>query len=168
MSLPANGDVGQILHLTRQYDRAIEQYRKTLELEPNRDRAHLWLGWAYERKGMYEEASTEFLRARSLAPDNMEAQAALGCIYALSGKTDEARTILAELRELSSRRYVSPYHMALVHLSLGEKAEGYEWLDRAYQECAEWMIYLSVDPRFDGLRAEPRFKELLRRIGFKS
>jgi len=168
LSLPANGDVGQILHLTRQYDRAIEQYRKTLELEPNRDRAHLWLGWAYERKGMYEEASTEFLRARSLAPDNMEAQAALGCIYALSGKTDEARTILAELRELSSRRYVSPYHMALVHLSLGEKAEGYEWLDRAYQECAEWMIYLSVDPRFDGLRAEPRFKELLRRIGFKS
>jgi hypothetical protein len=63
--------------------------------------------------------------------------------------------------------YVSPFNMAFVHLSLGEKDAALDWLERAYEERAEWMIYLAVEPRFDALRAEPRFKKLLLRIGFK-
>jgi TolB-like protein/Flp pilus assembly protein TadD len=165
LSLGANGDMGQILYYTRQYDAAIEQYRKGVELEPNFYRQHLWLGWAYEQKRMYAEAVAEFRKARALSADDTEALAALGCVLALSGETGEASSILAELSELSPQKYVSPYNVALLHLRLGERDRAFEWLDTAYREQAEWMIYLSVDPRFDDLRADARFTRLLRRIG---
>lgn len=166
LSLSANGDVGQVFHYTRRYDEAIEQYRRSLDLEPNFYRQHLWLGWAYEQKGMCEEAVTEFQKAGALSEENTDALASLGCVLALLGRTDEASSILAELSEMSARQYVSPYNMALLHLHLGAEEEAFIWLDRAYCERAEWMIYLGVDPRFDGLRADARFKRLLRRIGF--
>ena len=166
LSLTAYGDAGQMLFYTGQYDAGIEQYHKALELEPNFYRIHLWLGWAYEQKRMYGEATANFQKARTLSEESTEVLAALGRVYALSGKTSEALAILAELHEARGRKYVSPYNMSLVHLSLGEKDRAFEWLDRAYREHAEWMIYLKVDPRFDDLRAEPRFKEILRRIGF--
>ncbi|HEX6183605.1 MAG TPA: tetratricopeptide repeat protein [Pyrinomonadaceae bacterium] len=165
LSLGANGDMGQILYYTRQYDAAVEQYRKGLELEPNFYRQHLWLGWAYEQKRMYEEALAEFRKARALSEEDTEARASLGCVFALTGETSKASSVLAELDELSPRRYVSPYNMALLHLRLGGKDEALEWLGRAYRERAEWMIYLGVDPRFDDLRADPGFTRLLRRIG---
>src|SRR5213079_600773 len=101
---------------------------------PNRDHVHLWLGWTYEQKGLYAEAKASFLKARSLSPDNMESLTALGRTLALSGRTDEARSVLAELSEISAHRYVSPYNMAFVYLSLGEKEEAFEWLGRAYEE----------------------------------
>jgi tetratricopeptide (TPR) repeat protein len=166
LSLPANGDLGQILFYTHQYDAGIEQYHKALELEPNYYRVHLWLGWAYEQKHMYEKALAEFQKARMLSDESTEVLSSLGCVYALSGKTDEARSILTELGELSARKYVSPYNMALVYLSLGARDKAFEWLARAYRERAEWIIYLPVDPRLDSLRPDPRFKELLSRIGF--
>lgn len=168
LSLAANGDVGQILFYKRQYDEAIEQYRKSEELEPFYYRQHLWVGWAYEQKGMYNEAVTEFQKARTLAPQNTEVLASLGCAFALSRKTDKALSILAELERVSARRYVSPYNMSLVQLSLGDQEKAFEWLDRAYRERAEWMIYLGVDPRFDSLRTNPRFTDLLQSIGFVS
>ena len=166
LSLSANGDLGQVLHYARRYDEGIEQYRKALELDPHFYRQHLWLGWAYEQKGMHEEARAAFRRAVSLSEENTEAIASLACADAAAGREDEARRALARLRELSARQYVSPYNMALVCLSLGRKGEALGWLDRAYDERAEWMIYLSVDPRLDRLRGEPRFEELLRRVGF--
>ena len=165
LSLAANGDMGQMLFYTRQYDASIEQYRKLLELEPNFYRIRLWLGWAYEQKRMYEEAIAEFQKAGTLSEESTETLASLGCVYALSGRTDDALSILAELNEVYGRKYVSPYNMALLHLRLGEKDKAFEWLDRAYREQSEWMVYLSVDPRFDGLRAEPRFEGILRNIG---
>jgi DNA-binding SARP family transcriptional activator/Tfp pilus assembly protein PilF len=165
LSLTANGDMGQVLYYTRRYDAAVEQYRKGIELEPNFYRQHLWLGWAYEQKRMYEEALAEFRKARTLSEDDTEALASLGCVFALSGETGAASSVLAELVELSPRKYVSPYNMALLHLRLGERDKAFEWLYRAYRERAEWMIYLGVDPRFDDLRADPRFAWVLRRIG---
>lgn len=168
LSLSAHQGVGSIFLLARQYDQAIEQYRNALELDSNYYRAYLWLGWAYEQKGMYEEASRSFLKATMLSEDNPDALAALGRAAALSGKRGKALDVLKQLRELSARSYVSPYDMSLLLLSLGEKEQAFEWLEKAYEERAEWMIYLSVDPRFDSLRAEGRFKDLLRRIGFPS
>jgi len=165
LSLTAHGDLGQIFHYTRQYEKAIEAYEKTLELDPNRYRVYLWLGWVYEQQGMYDDAIAAFLKART-AEDNAEALSSLGCVYALSGKRHEAQAVLNELHQRSARRYVSPYQHSLLLLSLGEKDQAFDWLDRAYDERAEWMIYLAVDPRFDRLRSDQRFKQLLRRIGF--
>jgi DNA-binding SARP family transcriptional activator/Tfp pilus assembly protein PilF len=165
LSLTANGDVGQILYYTRRYDAAIEQYHKGIELEPTFYRQHLWLGWVYEQKRMYGEALAEFRKARTLSEDDTEALASHGCVLALSGATGEAASVLAELDELAPRKYVSPYNMALLHLRLGGSDRAFEWLNRAYRERAEWMIYLGVDPRFDELRGDPRFALVLRRIG---
>lgn len=165
LSLTAHGDLGQIFHYTGQYDQAIDAYEKTLELEPTRYRVYLWLGWAYEQKGMYETAIAAFLKART-DEDNTEALASLGSVYALLGDKDKAITVLNELDERSARHYVSPYHRSLIFLSLEQKDEAFAWLERAFAERAEWMIYLSVDPRFNALRGDPRFANLLRRIGF--
>ncbi|MFL6208704.1 MAG: BTAD domain-containing putative transcriptional regulator [Pyrinomonadaceae bacterium] len=166
LSLAANGDMGQILYYARQYDAGIEQFRKTLELEPNYYRQHLWLGWAYEQKRLHEQALAEFQTARTLLGESTETLAALACAYAFYGNLAEARTLLAQLHELGTRIYVSPYNLMLVYLSLDEKDKAFAWLARAYEQRAEWMIYLPVDPRVDSLRAEPRFKTILSKIGF--
>lgn len=165
LSLSANADVGQILYYSRHYDAAIEQYHKALELEPNFYRQHLWLGWAYEQKQMYEAAAEEFQKARSFAEENTDALASLVCVYALSGDEAKARSVFAELKKLSKQRYVSPYTMACVYLSLGETEKAFASLEQAYDQRAEWMTYLGVDPRFDGLREESSFQQLLQRVG---
>ena len=166
LSVTAHGDLGQMFHYTRQYEQAIEMYQKALELEPNRYRVYLWLGWTYEQKGMYEEAIAAFQKA--LSEDNTEPVASLGCAYALSGRKEEAREVLRQLNDLLRHRYVSPYNLSVLFLCLGEETTALEWLENAYDQRAEWMIYLSVDPRFDRLRAHPRFANLLRRIGFRT
>jgi tetratricopeptide (TPR) repeat protein len=162
LSLPTNSDLGQILYYTRHYDQAIEQYHKTLELESTYYRTHLYLGWVYEQKSMYEEALSEFQQARQL----VEALASIGRVYGLSGKTAKARGVLTELEDLSARRYISPYQRALLYLSLGEKDKTFEWLNRAFENRAEWIIYLMVDPRLDALHSDPRFNDLSQRLGF--
>jgi len=166
LSLAASGDLGQILYYSRRYDEGIDQYHRTLELEPNYYRQYLWLGWAHQQKGLYDEAIALFRNAQQLSPDNTEALASLGCAYALAGKREEARVVVDQLTHLAIKRYVSPYDMALIHLSLDEQNRAFEWLEKAFEERAEWMIYLPVDPRFDKLRADPRFKSILRRAGF--
>src|SRR5256886_415677 len=166
LSLTAQGDLGQILHYARQYDQAINVYQKLLDLEPNRYRVYLWLGLVYEQKRRYEDAIAAFQKARS--EDNTEPLVSLGSAYALSGRTEDAREVLKQLKELSASRYVSPYQMSVLFLSLGEESKAFEWLEKAYEQRAEWMIYLSVDPRFDRLREDSRFTDLLRRIGFQT
>ena len=74
---------------------------------------------------------------------------------------------VAQLTELSKERYVSPYDIALIHAALGQIDEAFAWLDKAYDQCVEWMIYTNVDPRLDPLRTDPRFSTLLQRLGFK-
>src|SRR5205807_373722 len=150
LSLTAHGDLGQMFHYTRQYDRAIDLYQKALELEPNRHRVYLWLGWVFEQQRKYEEAIGAFQKA--LSEDSTEPLASLGCAYALSGRTEEAHDVLKQLKELAASRYVSPYQMSVLFLSLGEESKAFDWLVRAYEQRAESVIYLSVDPRFDRLR----------------
>jgi tetratricopeptide (TPR) repeat protein len=167
LSLTAHGDLGQIYFYSGQYDQAIEAYDKTLELDPNRYRVYLWIGLIYEQKGMYDDAIAAFLKAKT-DEVNTEVLASLGSAYALAGKRAEALSVSTELQKRSAQHYVSPYNRSLLFLSLGENDKAFEWLERAYDERAEWMIYLSVDPRFDSLRSEPEFRDILRRIGFAS
>ena len=167
LSLTAHGDLGQIYFYSGQYDQALEVYGKELELDPNRYRTYLWIGWIYEQKRMYDDAIAAFLKAKA-AEESIEALAALGSAYALAGKKAKARSVANELEKRSAHHYVSPYNRSLLFLSLGEKDKALEWLERAYDDRAEWMTYLSVDPRFDSLRSEPEFRDILRRIGFAS
>ena len=166
LSLPINTDLGVIHYFAREYDRAIEQYQRTLELDSNFDRAHFWLAAAYEQKQMYEEAIGEYIISIDLSGGSLEARASLAHAYGRAGRKAEALRILEELKSESSSRYVSPYDVAIINLGLGESETAIKWLVCACDEHAGWMIYLTVDPRLDALRSDGRFKELLRRVGF--
>jgi serine/threonine-protein kinase len=166
LSLIINSSEGWVLYFARRYDQAIEQLQKALEMDPNFAVAHLWLGWAYEQKGMYEEAIREFQKAVTLFKGSTYPIASLGHAYAVSGKRGEALKLLNELKELSKRRYVSAYDLALVYAGLGEKDQAFKWLEKAYEERYGWITMLKLEPRFDPLRADPRFQSLLRRMNF--
>ena len=90
----------------------------------------------------------------------------LGELYAAAGYRAEAQKILEQLKELSKKQYVTPYVVARIHLTLGEIDEAFHWLEVAYQQRAEWMVVLKVDPCLDNLRSEPRFQNLMRRMNF--
>jgi TolB-like protein len=167
LSPSISADVGDIFYFARRYDEAIEKLRQTIESDPRFFRAHLNLARAYQQKRMHEEALAEFQTATSLAPDNLAVFASLAHARAVSGRQEEARAALAQLIEMSKQKYVSPYLIAIIHAGLGQQDEAFEFLDRADQSRAEWMIYLSVDPRFDCLRKDARFQDLLRRAGFE-
>ena len=166
LSLPINTDVGAIYYFAREYGRAIDQYLKTVELDSNFDRAHFWLAAAYEQEQMYDEAIAEYTIVIELSGGSLEARASLGHAYARAGRRDEALLIFEGLNQDSSSRYVSPYDLAIINLGLGESEAAIEWLDRACDEHAGWMIYLTVDPRLDPLRSDLRFRALLQRVGF--
>ena len=168
LSLPINIDTGVIHYFARDYDRAIDQYRQTLEMDSNFDRAHFWLAAAYEQKQMYDEAITEYTIVIGLSGGTVESRTSLGHAYARAGRRTEALQILEELSQETSTRYLSPYDLATVNLGLGENESAIEWLSRACDDHAGWMIYLTVDPRLDGIRQDARFKQLLRTVGFES
>ena len=92
-------------------------------------------------------------------------RAELAHTYALAGKKGEAEKILADLQQLSSERYISPYHIALIYSGLGNKEETFKWLEQAFRGRADYLVYLKVDPRFDWLHRDPRFASLIDRIG---
>ncbi|HKC63130.1 MAG TPA: tetratricopeptide repeat protein [Pyrinomonadaceae bacterium] len=163
-SLIINADLGLPFCFKGQYEEAIEQYRKILDVDQNFIWARFFLGWAYERSGRFAEAIEEFRNAK-LIDDRPEVSAMMGHTYAVAGKRNEARKILNILAKLSKRHYISPYYIALIFAGLDERESAFGWLEKAYSDRSEWLVWLKVDPRFDGLRSDPRFTGLLRRIG---
>ncbi len=158
--------VGWLAYYARQYGETIEQCRKAIEMDPNFAPAHLWLGMALEQTGKYDEALEESQKAVAFSGGSPHYRASLGYTYALSGRADEARKVLDELNELSGRMYVSPYYRAEIHAGLGEREEALACLGKAYEERANLLVFLKVEPRLDPLRGEPRFQALLRRMNF--
>ena len=148
----------------RQYDLAIAQFRKTLEMDPNYGLTHWYLGQAYALKGMYAEAETELLKAKYLLQQNVAVEADIGYAYAASGKGGEAKKVIDELKQSSKQRYISSYYLALIYTGLGEKDSAFEWLENAYRERSDLLIYLKVDSRLDSLRSDARFAELVWRV----
>ena len=167
LSLVINFEVGLAYYFSRNYDQAIDQFQKTLELDANFPPPHTYLSAAYEQKGMFEEAIAGFQRAITVTKgaDKILAMASLGHVYAVSGRKTEARKLLAELQRLSEHSYVPAHDVALVYAGLGEKDKAFAWLDKAYEEHSFNLSYLKVEPRFDSLRSDPRFADMLRRIG---
>jgi TolB-like protein/DNA-binding winged helix-turn-helix (wHTH) protein/tetratricopeptide (TPR) repeat protein len=159
-----NSDVGVDFYYARQYDEAIAQNEKTINLEPHFFVAYLWLGQAYEQKKMYAKAIETFQKGIDLAERHPQLVASLGRVCALAGERDKAQKYLAELRAMSKGRYVSPYLFAVVYEGLGDKQETFAWLEKVSQERSFFLIWLNVEPRFDNLRDDPRFQTLLRRL----
>ena len=165
LSLNINTIVARRFYDARQYDQAIEQCQKTLEMDPNFAQAHFTLGQAYEQKARYEEAIAALKKATTLSPGNPFNVSALGHVYAVSGQKSEAMKILDQLKELSRRRYISPHEIAIIYAGLGEKDQAFAWLEKAYADRSWRLPFLKVEPRFDSLRSDPRFTDLVRRVG---
>lgn len=161
----ANAHVGIALYRARRYGEAIAHLHKALEMDANALDAHIFLGFAYVKHRRHEEAIAEFQRVVTLSERNPSLLGLLGYGYAVAGKRDEAQAILKELDELQTRQYVSSLEIALIYIGLEEREQAFAWLEKAYHERA-WMLgFLKVEPVFDSLRSDPRFTELMRRVG---
>ncbi len=158
-------ELGFIFYTARQYDQAIHAFQKALELEPDMVDAHVGLGWVYDEKKMYREAIAEIEKAVNLGNRHEMIVASLGKVLGDSGRKQEARKLLEELEKRSKHRYISPCLIALVQIGLGEKDQAIASLEQGYTERDQWMLYLKVDPHMDDLRSDPRFQDLLRRVG---
>ena len=165
LSLSINAWLGRILALAGQPDQAVEVLRKTLELDPNFILAHLRLGLVYEDKGMYDEAIFEFRQVLKLSGGKPLGIAALAHAYAQAGKREEAQKNLAELLQLSKQRYVSPASIAMVYVALDDKDQAFAWLEKANDIRDMNVVRLKVDPRYVSLRSDPRFNDLVQRMG---
>jgi TolB-like protein/Tfp pilus assembly protein PilF len=164
LSIVINADVGTILTNARRYDQAIEQLRKTVEMDPGFYYAHWTLGNALELKGLNEEAIAEYKEAIALNDDPLP-RALLGHLYAKIGRKNEALAILEQLRESSKQRYVSPYNLALVHIGLGQKDEAIQLLEETYEDRDGYDIaFIKVEPLLDPLRGNPRFEALVQKV----
>ncbi len=165
LSLIINADLGRTLYFARRYDQSLEQFRKALDMDPNFAVAHLWLGQVYEQRRMYETAISEFQKGISLSGGGTYALARLGHAYAVAGRRGEAQMVLNQLNDLSKQKYVSPYDIGMIYAGLGENDRAFAWLEKAYEERSVALYFLKVEPSLDPLRSDPRFHDLLRRIG---
>jgi len=157
-------NVALVYIYAHRYDDSIAACQKFLELDPTYFAARRYLGQAYTQKGKYDLAIGELQRAVATNGSPL-IRAELAYTYARAGKRDEAQKILTDLQRMSSERYISPYHIALIYSGLGNKEETFNWLEQAFQGRTDYLVFLKVDPRFDWLHGDPRFASLLERIG---
>ena len=148
-----------------QYDKAIAQGIKGLELDPNFAETHQQLGQAYEQLGKYKEATAEMRKAVDLSGRRVMVLSALGHILAVSGDRQGALQVLAEFQKASRQRFVPAFDSAMIYAGIGEKDRTFALLEKAYQENSSWLFNMNHDPRLAPLRSDPRFRELVRKVG---
>jgi TolB-like protein/DNA-binding winged helix-turn-helix (wHTH) protein/Tfp pilus assembly protein PilF len=163
LSLIINSVHGWIYYEGRQYDQAILQYTKTLEMDPSYVPALQDLGTSYVRMGAYRKAIAQFEKAIASAGDNGVVLSDLAQAHALAGDPAEAQKILQKLQKPAAT-FVSPWDLSLIYVALGNKRRAIGLLQKAADEHVGWVVLLGVDPALDPLRAEPQFKELMRRV----
>ncbi len=163
-----NTDMGFNLYYEKNYDKAIQSLKSTLEINPNFLLAHLWLARTYQAMKMYKEALEEYQTAQTIAPNWVPTVAGIGNIYGLTGQKIEAKKILDSLKEMSSQKYVTPYGVALVYAGLGETDKVFEYLEKAYHDRSNWLVWLKLDPRWDSVRYDKRFIDLVKKVGLPS
>jgi TolB-like protein/DNA-binding winged helix-turn-helix (wHTH) protein/Flp pilus assembly protein TadD len=164
-SLAISVQRGFLLENARRYDEAIEQLRNVIAMDPNHYQAYWVLGHTYAASGRFPEAVAAAEKAVALSDRVPGALGILGLVYGLAGRKDDATRVLNELLELNKKRYVTPAALANVYVGLGDKEQTFFWLEKAYEERSYYIAYLNVFPIVDPLRSDPRFKDLLRRVG---
>jgi tetratricopeptide (TPR) repeat protein len=164
-SLILNCALGWVYNMSGQYDRAVEQYRQTLEMDPHFVMAQREIAFVYQQQGRYQEALAAIDQAINDGGENPIALAVRGRILAAAGEVEAARRVIVLLGEWQQRAYVPPMLISVIYAALGEKDEAFDWLWRACEDRSSPLVWLKVDPWLDSLRADPRFAELLRRVG---
>jgi len=158
-----NTYIGLSYYWLRQYDAALEQFRKALELHHDFWLPHLYLGWTHLQQGRMARAHAELAEAFRLENSTWTV-ASLAHAWAVSGDRVQAHQLLADIRERSTHRFVSPYFVARVFIGLDEKEQAFAWLEKACDSRDECLTWLKVDPIMDSLRTDPRYPDLLRRL----
>lgn len=157
--------LGEAYYQARQFDRTIEQNQRALELDPTYAIALVNIGRAYQQKGMHPQAQAAFQKILAAAPDDPAVLALLAHEYAVSGRRTEAQQIAAQLKNISTRRYVPALYFALISTGLGDKDDAFRWMESAVEEKTEYLVYLASEPLADPLRSDPRFVNLTRKVG---
>jgi len=163
LSLVITTNTGWCYFLARQYDLAIEQTRHALDLDPSFDSAYGYMGFALVEKGMAKEALGAFRKAQELSGGGYDSE--LAAAYAAFGRKKEALRMLAGIQARAGREPVSAYDVAMIYAGLGDKDEALSWLEKSYANREARLVNVKAHPRFDSLHSEPRFAELLRRLG---
>ena len=165
LSLSVTVVLGRQYFIARQYDTAIEHFGRALDLDAQHAPAYAALGQAYVQTRRYPEGIAALKKAIQLYPEATDYIALLGFASAVAGQTDEANRILEELKQ--QKEYVSPVYIAMVYAGLKDKDRAFEWLQKAYEEHSEYLSFIKVEPEFDSLRDDPRYRKLLSSIGLR-
>lgn len=165
LSTATNFELGAVYYFARDYDRAIEQLEKTLELDPQFSPARNYLAGAYFQRGRHDDAVAKL---GTPDPRGLSSVGIGGFVYAVTGRTKEARNMLSEFKSSRGPQYVSPVDIAMIHVGLGEREEAIAWLEKGYEERAYQMQNLGIEPMWDSLRSDPRFADLVRKVGLSN
>jgi tetratricopeptide (TPR) repeat protein len=163
LSLGVNATVGYLHYLARRYDKAIEQLNKTVEMDRSYPYSHLFLGHTYAAKGMHAASVAAYMEAIRLGLDTPITQIRLAAAYAQAGERDRALATLAQLQ--AGTGYVSPAELAILYAAVGEREQAFGSLEKALESRDPQLQNLGVAPAFDTFRTDPRFKEIVRRVG---
>jgi len=164
LSLIANLELASIYGYARQNDQAVVQLRKIIDMDPNWYLAHMVLCETYNFKGQFAEAIAECEKARGLN-DDPAVLSFLAIAYARSGKREEAMKTMGQMHELAKQRYVPAYGFGNAYAALGDRDQAFKWLERSLQDRGWEITYIRVDPGIDSLRSDPRFSDLVKRVG---
>ncbi len=168
VSLAAGYTLAAAYHWAWQSEQSAAEAERLEQLDPTYPGAHVHWGLTYLQRKSYDEAVRRFQRAIALSGEDMApfTVAWLGCAYARAGRRREAQKTLEKLQARSKHKYISPYLVAIVHASLGDEGQTFEWLEKAYAERNPMLAFLRVDFHLAAVRSDPRFKDLLCRMNF--
>jgi TolB-like protein/Tfp pilus assembly protein PilF len=155
----------QAYYFGREFERAIEECEKALQLDPEHFMLHYILGRAYRRIGQSAKAIAQLKAARKTSGDMPLVDAVLGLAYAVSGNKDQAQKVIDTFKAAGHRRYIPPTYFGILYAGLGDKDQALAWLEKAFQERADLLTWLNVEPMMDDVRSDSRFQDLIRRIG---